>query len=329
MATPTTAKDLQDTGRQIAKAADGGDPASTLLSLLSPLQKFTATEDLLRQSKIGVAVNKLRQNKDPKVADVASRLINKWKQDVRSSEQRRKGSPAPGSAAAKVNGSNGSVGVDSPKMEGVVKTEKASKRKSKVAPDKRNSKLDEVDTELTDNGARNGCLKLMYDGLAFNSTESPDDIIPVARSIESAAFSSHKQETSASYKAKMRSLYMNLKMKENAELRADVFSGRIEAERFVGMTSEELKSKEKREEEQRLRQENMSKAMTAQEEKAISTTYVSALLTLALMEFCRAIGRPHTSAFSQLHTPPSCESGWSVGSALRSAHCQLFLLSHR
>lgn len=41
------------------------------------------------------------------------------------------------------------------------------------------------------------------------------------------------------------------------------------------MSSDELKSEEKRAEDAALEKENMNKAMTAQEEKAISTTYVS------------------------------------------------------
>lgn len=41
------------------------------------------------------------------------------------------------------------------------------------------------------------------------------------------------------------------------------------------MTSDELKSEEKRQQDAALEKENMNKAMTAQEEKAISTTYVA------------------------------------------------------
>lgn len=46
----------------------------------------------------------------------------------------------------------------------------------------------------------------------------------------------------------------------------------------VAMTTEELKSAEKRAQDEALEKENMNKAMTAQEEKAISETYVLPLL---------------------------------------------------
>lgn len=157
-------KSLTETGKQIAKAIEGGDPAAALLHLLQPLQKWSATEDALRQSKIGVAVNKLRQNKDPKVAELASRLINKWKSDVNANKKRASGSPAPGNL--KVNSTNGvSSGTSSPAP---VKKES---RKSTVEPEKRNTKTDGVNSDITGNQTRDGCVTLMYNGLAFMSEE--------------------------------------------------------------------------------------------------------------------------------------------------------------
>lgn len=70
----------------------------------------------------------------------------------------------------------------------------------------------------------------------------------------------------------MRSLFMNLKNKSNAQLRARVTTGEIAPERFVRMTAEELKSPERREEDRQMQKENMDKAMVAQELKSISTS---------------------------------------------------------
>lgn len=288
-----TASQLSDTGRQIVKAAEGGDPPSTLLSLLQPLQKFTATEDLLRQSKIGIAVNKLRQNKDQKVASLAGQLINKWKQDVKGGAKKGGASPAPGSGAAKLSASASRDGTSSPaptKPAEMKKEPAASARRSKVPPEKRTFTADEVDTHLTGDTARDGCIGLIYNGLAFLSTESPDDVLVVAKSVEAAAFEVHSYKTSPGYKSKMRSLFQNLKMKGNTQLRRDVYSGKIPPKRFVTMTSDELKNEEMRQRDAELEKENMSKAMTAQEEKAISTTYV----------------RPHSIDYVQQNVLSSC-----------------------
>jgi len=54
----------------------------------------------------------------------------------------------------------------------------------------------------------------------------------VARSIELAAYNKFQPETSADYKQKMRSLFQNLKIKGNTDLRSDVFFGRIPPEKL-------------------------------------------------------------------------------------------------
>ncbi|KAI7431848.1 hypothetical protein KC368_g15878, partial [Hortaea werneckii] len=143
MATTMDAKQLADAGKQIVKAADGGDPSTTVMQLLKPLQNVKVTEDLLRSSKIGVAVNKLRQNKDPQVSSLAGTLINKWKQDVNAAKKGKTSSPAPKAVNGAATGRDatsspapGAGKADSAKQEG--------KRKSTVAPEKRNVKTDEV-----------------------------------------------------------------------------------------------------------------------------------------------------------------------------------------
>ena len=53
-----------------------------------------------------------------------------------------------------------------------------------------------------------------------------------ARSVELAAYNAFQPETSATYKQKMRSLFQNLKIKNNDQLRSDVYSGSISPDKF-------------------------------------------------------------------------------------------------
>ena len=298
---PTKAMDtksLQEKSRELLKAFEGGDPSSTLLELLKPLAAWHATEEALRQSKIGVAVNKLRSSKDPKVASEAGRLINKWKGDVNKAKKSSSGA----SGASTPNGARGK-GTESPapakKESAPAPVAAAPKKVSNVPPEKRNSKEDGVETAVTGNATRDGCLQLMYNGLCFMSTASPDDILAVARSVELAAFNAYQPETSSTYKTKMRSLFSNLKMKDNTTLREGVLSGEIKPDVFVKMTSEELKSEEKRKQDKEMEKENMNKAMTAQEEKSVSTTYVAYFL------------------FFFHHYSPRLRLAWTTGSAYK------------
>lgn len=99
----------------------------------------------------------------------------------------------------------------------------------------------------------------------------PDEVLRVARDVELAAFNKYQPETSEAYKSKMRSLYQNLKNKSNPQLRVRVLAGDVSAARLVVMTHDELKSAERKKEDEAIMKENMRTAMTAQEEKAIST----------------------------------------------------------
>lgn len=153
-------KDLEDRAKQLAKAATGGDPPATLLKMLEDLKPWTATEKLLRSTKIGVHVNKLRQNPDATVARQASALVNKWKTDVKKAPAASSAtsSPAPAKSATS--------GTDSP-----APTPKAKAAQHQGDPEKRNTVTDKVDWKVTGSQTRDACIKLMYDGLAFMSTQ--------------------------------------------------------------------------------------------------------------------------------------------------------------
>ena len=313
MAQTMDTRQLSDHSRQLVKAFDGGDPPSTLLSLLAQLDKLTPTEEQLRQSKIGVAVAKLRTSKDSQVAQKASHLVNQWKAAVKKkpgpTHHAAGASPAgskPGANGVAVNGGSG-TSSPAPKKEAVA----AAPKKHSVAPEKRNAKEDGVDTKVTGNATRDGCLQLIYNGLSFMSEEAPAEILAVARDVEQAAYDAFKPETSAAYKTKMRSLHLNLKMKTSTALRRDVFNRTITPEKFVQMSTEELKSEDKKESDKKLIKENMNKAMTAQEEKAISTTYVSPLPSNRLALFSYAYTDMNKTSYSTSPQYPQC--GEDVG----------------
>jgi len=101
---------------------------------------------------------------------------------------------------------------------------------------------------------------------------APTTVLAHATAIEHAAFTAYAPETSDAYKSKMRSLFQNLKSKSNPGLRLRIFDSSITPDRFVRMSGEELKSKERREEDRQIQKENMDKAMVAQVEKSISSS---------------------------------------------------------
>ncbi|KAF2196839.1 transcription elongation factor [Delitschia confertaspora ATCC 74209] len=263
-------KEVDQHGKLILKAISGGEPGSSILKLLNDLkQGVKPTEELLRSTRIGITVNRLRTHKDPQVAKLATELVTKWKNEVQGAKRKVGGGNTPVAAAAKAVSNN--TASPAPATQSPAPPP-AQVKKHNVAPDKRTNKTDKVDINVTKDPVRNRCVGLMYDGLAHMTDELPDLILNVAREVEEAVYNNANNSTNEAYKAKLRSLYQNLKNKSNPGLRKRVLSGEITPKRFVVMTHDELKSEERRAEDERLEKENMNQAMVAQVEKSISAS---------------------------------------------------------
>ncbi|MCJ1449540.1 MAG: RNA polymerase II elongation factor [Stictis urceolatum] len=244
----------------LQKAVQSGESIGVITGMLNELRKgVVAKEETLRSTKIGAVVAKLKQHKSPEVATLASSVVRKWREEVGSqrgtaSGRRSVASPSgTGSPAASQSSTKPSIG-------------------STVPPEQRNWKRDAVDVARTSQASRNNCIGLLYDGLVHLSTLPASEVLNAAAAVEQATYSGYGPEDRDSYKAKIRSLYQNLKNKSNQQLRIRVVSGEIKPDRFVKMSHEELKSAERREEDQKLETENMRLAQAPKEEKAVSTS---------------------------------------------------------
>jgi len=161
------AKEIERRGRDLAKATASSESASTLLGLLGELRAgVKASEEVLRSTKIGIVVNKLKQHKDTAVAREASDLVSKWRKDIKAGGGGGKGSPAAAKDSPVVSA------APSPSVSGSAsKIAERPKDRSVVPPEQRNSKTDKVDTNQTGNSIRDSCLQLIYNGLAHTSEE--------------------------------------------------------------------------------------------------------------------------------------------------------------
>lgn len=99
--------------------------------------------------------------------------------------------------------------------------------------------------------------------------ESSTNVMIKAMEVEQAAFDTYKGDN-AEYRSKLRSLFQNLKAKDNRELGPKVMSGEITASRFVVMSHEDLKSSSRKAEDAKLQKDNMKKAQVPMAEKSIS-----------------------------------------------------------
>lgn len=196
-----------------------------------------------------MVVAKQRGNPNKEIGKLASEIVQKWKKIVEAEKLKKtrmaasstpKSSPAPSEVKAF--------------------TGDKSKRKWEV---------EKVDTKRTGVPTRDACIGLIYNGLAFMSEESSASIIVKAMDVEQAAFDAFKGDT-PEYRSKLRSLFQNLKNASNRSLGPRVLSGEIPAAQFVIMSHEELKSDERKKEDEKLSLDNMKKAQVPMAQKSIS-----------------------------------------------------------
>ena len=154
------AKEIEFRGKAIGKAIQENEPSSSILKLLNDLKTGVhATEDLLRSTRIGVTINRVRAHKDPAVQRLATELVSKWRDEV--------GKPNKKGASSRAAANGGAS--PAPPPSGTASPAPSQAKKHDVPADKRNHKTDKVKYQVTGNDARDSCVRLMYDGLAFMS----------------------------------------------------------------------------------------------------------------------------------------------------------------
>lgn len=244
--------DIMQAGSSMQKNLDNKN-YETALDILKQLRKeVAATDAILKETKIGLVVGKLRKHENKAVAEISSEIVKKWKQEIDAAKTKN-GAPKPAVTAEKSSGgaSNGSP-ADSSKS---------------ATP--RTAESDGVKTTHFDDPVRNNCIKLIYNGLAVDAEASVKSglILDKACSIEASVYKKFAGKIDGPYKQKMRSLYLNLKG-TNISLRRDVVSGSLEPEAFCLMTAEEMASDERKAENKRLEEESIFAAMAAVNTKA-------------------------------------------------------------
>lgn len=230
------------------------------VSILQILKKnFQVNESILRESKAGLAVGKLRTHDVKEISDLAKEIVKKWKNEV---ERAKGGSGSKSTANAKSTGAapRKPVASATPASGSVTP---ASNGKSEV----RTAKSDGVKISVSGDTMRDRCIELIYDGLACDSAAPTNLILGRAKGVEQAVFAQFGR-TSPEYKGKVRSLFVNLKDKGNPNLRESIVSGEVSPEKFSKMTSEEMMSEERRATDQKIKEENLFKSLGAGAQEA-------------------------------------------------------------
>jgi len=119
----------------------------------------------------------------------------------------------------------------------------------------------------TGNSTRDRCVELVYDALVADTTAPTELVLSISRAVEKAVLEL-TGDTTAEYKSKIRSLFVNLKDKANPALRASIVDGSLAPEKFARMTSQEMASAERQAENRKIEEDNLFKSLSAAEKQA-------------------------------------------------------------
>ncbi|KAJ2505266.1 transcription elongation factor TFIIS [Coemansia sp. RSA 2052] len=261
------------------------DKKSDLKELLNKLYAIRVDEKLLRATGAGQVVGKLRNYEEPSIAVLAKKVVHKWKKDVLAANPRSSTGPAAGATP--------SSGSPTPSS----------------AQAQRTAASDEAAIPQTGDSVRDKCAELLYNSLAIDSNADSDLLAKRASAIERIEFEK-AASTTTTYKARIRSLCLNLRDKKNPDLRSNLVEGGLTVERFCSMTSEEMASKELKETIEQMKEENLFKAKGAGRTAAVTDQFRCGRCKSRKCTYYQMQTRSADEPMTTFVTCTNCDNNW-------------------
>ncbi|KAI5953362.1 tfs1 [Candida jiufengensis] len=287
-------KEVKSTISNLEKAIDD----TTILKLLNILNdEVKPTEKLLRETKVGVVVNKYRSNDNVEISSLVKKMIKNWREAVQNEKNKSKKPSSTGSTPASSN-SNSNANTPAPSTTTTKFT----------GP--RNPKNDGVNVNRYDNSTRNACISALYTSLATDREDQPNHILTIATEIESEVYKGEYSKVTDGYRNKLRTFTMNLKNKKNPELRERLLSRQISASKFIKMTPNEMAPESLKKEIEKLHKQNLFDAQGATEKRAVTDRFTCGKCKHKKVSYYQMQTRSADEPLTTFCTCENCGNRW-------------------
>ncbi|GEQ71752.1 hypothetical protein JCM33374_g5438 [Metschnikowia sp. JCM 33374] len=287
-------KEIKSTVSNLEKSTDD----ATILKLLNILNDgVQPTEKLLRETKVGVAVNKFRSSHNSEISSLVKKMIKKWKevvQNEKSSKKVPKEAPLAKPASSQTSENRPPPGTAS----------------GKFHSGPRNPKTDGVNTTLYDNSTRNASVSALYTALAIERDDDSAAILAVAREIESEVFKAEYAAVTDSYRNKLRTFTMNLRNKKNPQLRGRLLEGHITPSVFIKMPPSEMAPEALKKEIEKLHKQNLFDAQGATEKRAVTDRFTCGKCKHKKVSYYQMQTRSADEPLTTFCTCENCGNRW-------------------
>ena len=235
------------------------------------LKGAIVSKRLLEQSKLGVEVNKLRKSATGNIAKLATEILLEWREIMLEKPNITKRS-----IKVKEGDEEEDKEGDKEKANGAIPPQESKETKGSMENIKRirqdslpATAKEMMQGHLTGDPIRDKCFEMLLTALSIDSIDEPDELIlSICRNIEECLFKEFEGVTDQQYKAKFRSRYLNLKDKQNANLRKSLLTGYLSPISFCAMSTAELASEERRVADALMVETNLREAKAAQDTEA-------------------------------------------------------------
>ncbi|QLG71526.1 hypothetical protein HG535_0B05690 [Zygotorulaspora mrakii] len=233
-----------------------------VLQILSVLEKeIVPTEKLLRETKVGVEVNKFKKSGNPEIARLVKKMIGSWKDAINRSKK-SKLQQAQSQDIPTPNNGPSTGNVESKKQEKFVSTKP------------RSSRNDGVDTNIYNHKLRDMVIKALYDAIAKESEHPPKSILTTVKSIEEELHKLNNCETKEKgYKEKYRVIYSNIISRNNPDLKHKIANGDITPFYLVNCDPKELAPEYLRKKIEEIAKQNLFNAQGATVERSVTDRF--------------------------------------------------------
>ncbi|KAK6202626.1 transcription elongation factor S-IIMeiotic DNA recombination factor [Scheffersomyces amazonensis] len=300
-------KEIKSTISNLEKTSDD----VTVLKLLTILNDgVKPTEKLLRETKVGVAVNKFRAHSNSEITSLVKKMIKNWRESVQNEKNIKKKSVSSNSTEGNDKKSINSSSENPTPGSGSGSGSTAGSTESKFHKGPRDPKIDGVKTSLYENPTRNASISALYTALAIERDDSSSHILTVATEIESEVFKSQYSQVNDTYRNKLRSFTMNLRNKKNPELRDRLLTRAILPPDFIKMTPNEMAPEALKKEIEKMHKQNLFDAQGATEKRAVTDRFTCGKCKHKKVSYYQMQTRSADEPLTTFCTCENCGNRW-------------------
>ena len=300
------AKDVVVHVRNLEKSKGNDESVLEILRILE--KEVVPTEKLLRETKVGVEVNKFKKSENAEISKLVKRMIGAWKDAInkhkkaklRQQQPPQQGVSASSGGAADGSNNDGAKSGDEPR-----KTDKF------VSSKIRNTKNDGVDPNVHNNKLRDQVIRALYDALAKDSEHPPKSILQTSIAIEEEM---HKLNDSSikekEYKDKYRVIYSNIISRNNPDLKVKIANGDLSPEQLVNSDPKDLAPEHLKKKMEEIKKQNLFNAQGATIERSVTDRFTCGKCKEKRVSYYQLQTRSADEPLTTFCTCEACGNRW-------------------